>query len=296
MKKIACVLFATLLLFALCAPVFAEEEAVYTVLFTTPLDFAPVVTGEDNSPIVPDPLENIDRETKITAFKLPAGLYKVTVNAILDPQKPTPSKPSAPASNAISIHFRVYDDGTQATPQNYSIDKNGFFKGPFLMEPNREGNLNNQTAYTYKNGVLTFETSKNRQYPGYIDSGKFADMECIQKVVFDGSFSRIGEAAFIGCTGLTEVEFADGTRIDEIEADAFADCTALKTVTLPKGSDPVIHKTAFANTPVANNFSGSVLSEGSIAIIVGVLVLAAAAVVCLLVWKKKKQLSTPAES
>ena len=41
--------------------------------------------------------------------------------------------------------------------------------------------------------------------------------------------------------------------------------------------------------------SGSVLSGGSIAIIVGVLVLAAA-VVCLLVWKKKKQLSTPAES
>lgn len=41
--------------------------------------------------------------------------------------------------------------------------------------------------------------------------------------------------------------------------------------------------------------SGSVLSGGSIAIIVGVLVLAAA-VVCLLVWKKKKQLSTSAES
>ncbi|MBQ0092586.1 MAG: leucine-rich repeat protein [Clostridiales bacterium] len=291
MKKIACVLFATLLLFALCAPVFAEEEAVYTVLFTTPLDFAPVVTGEDDSPIVPDPLENIDRENKITTFKLPAGLYKVTVNAILDPQKPTPSKPSAPASNAISIHFRVYDDGTQATPQNYSIDKNGFFKGPFLMEPNREGNLNNQTVYTYKNGVLTFETSKNRQYPGYIDSGKFADMECIQKVVFDGSFSRIGEAAFIGCTGLTTVEFADGTRIDEIEADAFADCTALKTVTLPKGSDPVIHKTAFANTPVASNFSGSVLSEGALWIVIAVAAVAIIAAIGLIIWKKRKKVA-----
>lgn len=282
MKKILSVALSLLLLLALCTPLCAsaEEENTYPVTMTVPNGCTVGVAGE-NGAIPPLSLpESVDSYTECFAFALPAGLYTFDV------------KDTSGAGH--SIHFRVYDDGI-AQPAEYSMDGEGFFRGPYLMEPNLQGNINSQTAYRYADGVLTLRTSTNESVPGYVNAEAFADMECIKQVIFTGHFTSINESAFLGCTGLTSVRFDPDSTVGEIGAAAFADCKNLTEFVLPKKEPDTIDDTAFDGTPLEGqalgNATASVLSEGALWIVIAVAAVAIIAVIGLIIWKKRKKVA-----
>lgn len=55
----------------------------------------------------------------------------------------------------------------------------------------------------------------------------------IETVIIEDDVTTIGDYAFGGCSGLTEVTFATGSMLETIGEAAFYDCTGLTTVTIP---------------------------------------------------------------
>lgn len=61
----------------------------------------------------------------------------------------------------------------------------------------------------------------------------FADNPTLESVFVPAAVEKLGKGVFWGCAGLTEVAFAEDSRLKMIDAFAFRDCTALPTVILP---------------------------------------------------------------
>lgn len=282
MKKTLSVLFALLLCAAvLCSgalPVFADEAQTYTVGITVPNGCAAAVLDENASQISHVSMRIVDESRALYyEFKLPAGLYSFRIS-------------SASLPGDYSIHFRVHDDGIAQTAE-YEVTAHGVFSGPYLAEPNAKGDLNSDTVYAYQNGVLTISSNAGKDAPCSVNSEAFADMELIRKVIFDGNFSSINESAFLGCTGLEEVVFTEGTTVGKIGAYAFAECPKLTVFNLPHPGSTEIDETAFEGTPVEGTLAGSVLSEGALWIVIAVAAVAIIAVIGLIIWKKRKKVA-----
>ena len=61
----------------------------------------------------------------------------------------------------------------------------------------------------------------------------FHNFTTLKKVTFGGELTTIGSDFMIGCTGLTEVIFADGHKVETIGTGAFQGCNHLTTIELP---------------------------------------------------------------
>ena len=140
-------------------------------------------------------------------------------------------------------------EGTPA--HTYAVNK-GFNvelreKKPVLLDSGSCGE--NLTWELYDTGVLYVNGTGDMNdfhYAKYnANAAPWAlNREKIQKVVIGEGVTSIGEFAFYQCTALTEVEFAENSKLETIGAGAFGYDSALKTVTLP-ASLKVIEKNAF---------------------------------------------------
>ncbi len=61
----------------------------------------------------------------------------------------------------------------------------------------------------------------------------------VTKLVIPSTVEKLGNLAFAYCTGLSEIQFAEGSCITEISQGAFAFCTALKNIELPEGVEKI---------------------------------------------------------
>ena len=62
----------------------------------------------------------------------------------------------------------------------------------------------------------------------------FRGIKTLKKVTFGGNFTNIDGEMFQGCTGLTEVIYNEGVNVTSVGAGAFANCTSLKSLTIPE--------------------------------------------------------------
>lgn len=71
---------------------------------------------------------------------------------------------------------------------------------------------------------------------GVLGKDAFKDKTSLTTIILPGSLTTIGEGAFNGCTGLTNVTFKDGTSsLETIGTNAFIDCKALTEIELYSG-------------------------------------------------------------
>ena len=61
----------------------------------------------------------------------------------------------------------------------------------------------------------------------------FRGIKTLKKVTFAGGFTSIDDGMLQGCTGLTEVVYADGVNVTYVGASAFSGCTSLPSLTIP---------------------------------------------------------------
>lgn len=103
------------------------------------------------------------------------------------------------------------------------------------------------TAGTYQGDIVIPQTVS---YEGAtyrvtsIGDHAFASSPRLKKVVVSNSVETIGYNAFVGCTGLESVVFAEPSRVRQIARQAFLACRKLKAVEIP-ASVETIGKFAF---------------------------------------------------
>lgn len=61
----------------------------------------------------------------------------------------------------------------------------------------------------------------------------FKDFDRVTKVTIPKSLLTIGEAAFYGCSSLSDIEFATGSKLTTVDTAAFYGCSGLSSLTLP---------------------------------------------------------------
>ena len=103
------------------------------------------------------------------------------------------------------------------------------------------GAKGNETDVTWQftnDGTLTISGSGAME--GYIISSSGTDApwknyrDSIKEVVIDSGITYIASGSFADCTNLIEVTFAENSTLQEIDDSAFARCTGLTSVTIPK--------------------------------------------------------------
>lgn len=68
-----------------------------------------------------------------------------------------------------------------------------------------------------------------------VAAGAFAELDRITSVSFGKNVQQIGASAFLGCTALEEVVFAEKSELKTIGTAAFSGCTALGAFSFPAG-------------------------------------------------------------
>jgi hypothetical protein len=83
-----------------------------------------------------------------------------------------------------------------------------------------------------------------------IGACSFGLCRSMQRIVIPNAVKKIKEAAFAGCSGLTEVVLGDG--LEEIRREAFNQCTLLERIIIPLAVK-VIHDCAFKDSTSLTN-------------------------------------------
>ena len=87
---------------------------------------------------------------------------------------------------------------------------------------------------TSPNYTLTISgTGAMADYPDPSEQPWYSYATEIETVIIEDDVTSIGDYAFGGCSGLTEVTFATGSKLETIGEAAFSDCFNLTTVTIP---------------------------------------------------------------
>ena len=82
--------------------------------------------------------------------------------------------------------------------------------------------------------IPEIDTNKDTEY-AVIPDGAFRENQKIERMVIPDGVTEIGDYAFDGCTGLTEIHIPDSVM--EIGDGAFEDCSGLKTIVIHEGLD-----------------------------------------------------------
>lgn len=84
-------------------------------------------------------------------------------------------------------------------------------------------------AYSYfELGTITVPENVTK-----IKSEAFINYQTLQKIIFEGNLTSIGDEAFSGCTNLATITFADNTSLTTIGNRAFNGCSNLTTLNIP---------------------------------------------------------------
>lgn len=94
-----------------------------------------------------------------------------------------------------------------------------------------------ENGFTIENGILTGYRGPGGDVSvpegvAHIGSEAFSGCTEIERIAFPASLETIGDYAFMGCRGLTELRFPEGLRF--IDRSAFSRCTGLKKLNLPE--------------------------------------------------------------
>ena len=127
-------------------------------------------------------------------------------------------------------------DAISLPDTDISIGGSAFFGTAYYdNEENREGgvlyvgkhlidakNLSDE-SYAIKDGTVT------------VANYAFSDCDVLKDISVADTLLRIGDAAFMGCSSLSSVDFGDISVLTGIGASAFSNCTALTEITIPDG-------------------------------------------------------------
>jgi hypothetical protein len=94
----------------------------------------------------------------------------------------------------------------------------------------------NREEWTEKDSIRSVRFRPNSRRTG-IDSGAFRNCRNLGSVSIPASVERIEYCAFEGCSGLTEVIFATGSRLKTISG--FDGCTSLSRVEIPASVEEI---------------------------------------------------------
>ena len=105
-------------------------------------------------------------------------------------------------------------------------------------------------AYSVKEDVLD-ENGNPVMESGKVKQNEIRNFEDITKIVIGAGITSIGRNAFRGLSGVTAIEFEEGSALSYIAESAFKDLSSLKKLRTPD-SLVTIDKNAFENTGLAN--------------------------------------------
>ena len=100
--------------------------------------------------------------------------------------------------------------------------------------------LTPRSGDTWDSTTKTLTVNSNPTYETYMNKADIVNL------IISSSVTSIGDMAFMGCTKLTSITFAEGSHLSTIGLNAFMGCTRLTILTIP-GSVTTIKDGAFMN-------------------------------------------------
>ncbi len=167
--------------------------------------------------------------TALESVTMKSGLEKIGSIAFMDDHQ----------LKEINIPDTVTTIGEQAFDSCYKLEK-----------VHLSNNLNELTDFMFHHCY----NLKSVEIPDTITEipyGAFYGCTKLASVKLPANLKKINATAFISCVNLTEIEIP--STVKEIGRSAFKNCRKLETVNMTISEDMVIHKSAFKDTPYAQN-------------------------------------------
>ncbi len=121
-----------------------------------------------------------------------------------------------------------------------------------VTELQNSGNYDDNGVFANCKSLQSVTIAPSNDYEGYIGRDAFRYCISLQSIEIPGNYTSVGEAAFVGCTSLKSLKFAESSKgysNQKIDSYAFEDCTSLEAVSLPKTLKSIAYK-AFHKTAI----------------------------------------------
>lgn len=184
---------------------------------------------------------------RLGSITLPASLAVIGSNAftgcyrlyeVVNQSRIDLSQPPAAVGNITEYALGVYDGDGEPVPKvyRYGYTFSRFGENWYLTGyPENEYRLDLPRLFSYSGEVIG----------SYRIPARLFFMETLSVISIPSGVSEIGEAAFMECANLEAVLFEDGSSLNALADEAFANCVSLEEFTVPEGVEIIGEKTFY---------------------------------------------------